>query len=97
MKQLSWPRRLGVHFLHSVILPIPSRSMGIESELPSQTWLSERLSKNYNMVNSYCQQRRQPRLEVLFEIARILDVDVRDLIDNSHLETKKEEKVDANY
>jgi len=32
------------------------------------------------MVNGYVQNRQQPRLEVLNEIAEILDVDVRDLI-----------------
>jgi len=46
----------------------------------SQTWLCDELDKSYNMVNSYVQNRRQPRLEVLYEIAEILDVDVKDLL-----------------
>lgn len=45
-----------------------------------QTWLAEKLGKIYNMVNSYVQNRQQPILEVLTEIAEILDVDVRELI-----------------
>lgn len=45
-----------------------------------QTWLSEKLGKSYNMVNSYVQNRQQPRLEILNKIAEILDVDVRELI-----------------
>jgi transcriptional regulator with XRE-family HTH domain len=45
-----------------------------------QTWLHEKLNKSYNMVNGYVQNRQQPRLEVLNEIALILDVDVRELI-----------------
>ena len=45
-----------------------------------QVWLSEKLGKSYNMVNSYVQNRRQPSLEVLYQIAKILDVDVKDLI-----------------
>ena len=32
------------------------------------------------MVNAYVQNRQQPRLTVLNEIARILEVDVRELI-----------------
>jgi putative transcriptional regulator len=48
-----------------------------------QTWLAEQLGKSYNMVNSYAQNRQQPRLEVLHEIAKILDVDVVDLIVSS--------------
>jgi putative transcriptional regulator len=45
-----------------------------------QTWLAEQLGKSYNMVNSYVQNRQQPRLEVLNDIAKILDVDVIELI-----------------
>ncbi len=46
-----------------------------------QTWLAEKLGKSYNMVNSYVQNRQQPRLEILIEIADILDVDVKELIE----------------
>ena len=45
-----------------------------------QIWLAERLNKSYNMVNGYVQNRQQPRLEVLNDIAEILDVDVRNLL-----------------
>ena len=45
-----------------------------------QTWLAERLGKSFNSVNSYVQNRKQPRLEVLGEIATILDVDIKDLL-----------------
>ena len=45
-----------------------------------QTWLAEKLGKSYNMVNSYAQNRQQPRLEVLMAIADILDIDVKELI-----------------
>lgn len=45
-----------------------------------QTWLKDRLGKSYNMVNSYVQNRSQPSLETLNQIAEILDVDVKDLI-----------------
>ena len=45
-----------------------------------QTWLSEKLGKSYNMVNSYAQNRSQPSLEVLNQVANILDIDVKELI-----------------
>ena len=48
-----------------------------------QTWLAEKLGKSYNMVSGYVQNRQQPRLEVLNEIANILDVDVRLLIESN--------------
>jgi len=52
----------------------------LEEKGIKQTWLAERLNKSYNQVNAYAQNRQQPRLEVLNEIANILDVDIKDLI-----------------
>ena len=52
----------------------------LEEKGIKQTWLAEKLVKSCNMVNGYVQNKQQPRLEVLNEIAEILDVDVRDLI-----------------
>ena len=48
-----------------------------------QTWLAERLGKSFCIVNSYVCNRRQPSLEVLFEIAKILNVNPRELINNT--------------
>ena len=52
----------------------------LEQKGIKQTWLAEKLEKSYNMVNAYAQNRQQPRLETLMEIANILDVDVKELI-----------------
>jgi Helix-turn-helix. len=52
----------------------------LEQKGIKQTWLAEKLGKSYNMVNAYAQNRQQPRLETLMEIANILDVDVKELI-----------------
>jgi transcriptional regulator with XRE-family HTH domain len=52
----------------------------LEEKGIKQTWLAEKLGKSYNMVNGYVQNRQQPRLEILNEIADILNVDVRELI-----------------
>ncbi|MDO8998377.1 MAG: helix-turn-helix transcriptional regulator [Bacteroidota bacterium] len=59
----------------------------LEEKSITQTWLSEKLGKSYNMVNSYVQNRRQPSIEILFDIAKILKVDPKDLL--STQETKK--------
>ena len=45
-----------------------------------QTWLAERLGKSFCIVNSYVCNRRQPSLDVLFEIAKILNVVPKELI-----------------
>ena len=52
----------------------------LEEQGRSQRWLADKLGKSYNMVNSYVQNKQQPRLEILMEIANLIDVDVKDLI-----------------
>ena len=52
----------------------------LEEKGIKQTWLAEQLGKSYNIVNGYVQNRQQPRLEVLYEIARILNVEVKELL-----------------
>ena len=46
----------------------------------SQKWLVEQIGRSYNMVNAYVQNRQQPKLEILFEIGKILNVNPKDLI-----------------
>ena len=48
-----------------------------------QTWLAERLGKSFCIVNSYVCNRRQPSLVGLFEIAKILNVDPKELINSN--------------
>lgn len=52
----------------------------LEEKGIKQIWLAEKLGKSYNMVNSYVQNRRQPSIECLYEIAEILNVEVKELL-----------------
>ena len=52
----------------------------LEEKGIKQIWLADKLGKSFNTVNSYVQNRQQPRLEVLGEIAKILDVSLKDLL-----------------
>lgn len=52
----------------------------LEEKGIKQKWLSEKLGKSYPVINGYVQNRVQPKLEVLFEIARLLEIDPRDLL-----------------
>jgi len=45
-----------------------------------QTWLAVKLGKSFTIVNSYVCNRRLPSLELLFQIAEILQVNPKDLI-----------------
>lgn len=47
-----------------------------------QTWLAEKLGKSFNMVNAYVCNWKQPSLEILYQIAKILQVDAKDLLAN---------------
>jgi len=52
----------------------------LEEQELTQRWLAKNLNKSYNMVNSYVQNRRQPSIEILFDIAKILKVEAKDLL-----------------
>ena len=56
-----------------------------------QTWLAEKLGKSFTIVNSYVCNRRQPSLELLFQIAEILQVNPKDLIVFVDKELSKEQ------
>ncbi|WP_118949708.1 helix-turn-helix transcriptional regulator [Taibaiella helva] len=46
----------------------------------SQAWLAKKLEKSYNTINEYVRNVRQPRIEDLYRIAKILDVNAKDLL-----------------
>ncbi|MDX1828232.1 MAG: helix-turn-helix transcriptional regulator [Lutibacter sp.] len=52
----------------------------LEEKGIKQVWLAEKLGKSFNTVNGYVQNRNQPSLEVLYEIANILNVEAKELI-----------------
>ncbi len=47
-----------------------------------QTWLAEKLGKSFNIVNDYCNNRRQPSLEIIYKIADLLNVKPAELLIN---------------
>ena len=59
---------------------MPPLFLKLSKNSVKQIWLAEKLEKSYNMVNSYVQNRRQPSIEVLFKIAKILNVEVIELL-----------------
>jgi putative transcriptional regulator len=46
-----------------------------------QSWLAEQLGKSYVVVTNYCNNKTQPSIAVLRDIALVLDVDVRELLE----------------
>lgn len=45
-----------------------------------QKWLAEKLGKSFCIINAYVCNRRQPSIETLFQIAKLLNVDPKELL-----------------
>lgn len=43
-------------------------------------WLAESLSKNETTISHWCTNEKQPSLETLIGVAKVLNVDVRELL-----------------
>ncbi|MCR9264126.1 MAG: helix-turn-helix transcriptional regulator [Flavobacteriaceae bacterium] len=46
----------------------------------TQTWLAEQIGKSYVVVTNYCNNKTQPSIPILYEMAKVLDVDVCELL-----------------
>jgi putative transcriptional regulator len=46
----------------------------------TQKWLADKIGKSYVVVTNYCNNNTQPSILVLFEIAKALGVDARELL-----------------
>ena len=55
-------------------------------------WLAEQLGKDPATISKWCTNNAQPNLENLFDIARCLNVDVKELVRMDVLHEKIEEK-----
>lgn len=49
----------------------------------TNNWLAEQLHKDRATISKWCTNNAQPSLETLLEIARVLEVDVKDLLHSS--------------
>ena len=49
----------------------------------SNLWLAERIGKRPTTVSRWCTNDNQPSVETLFQIAQLLDVDIRELLNKT--------------
>ena len=49
-------------------------------------WLAEQLGKSFSTTNAYCCNRQQPNLDTLYKIAKLLSVELKDLIVDKTME-----------
>jgi putative transcriptional regulator len=52
----------------------------LEEQGRTQIWLSEQLDRDFKTITRYVNNHRQPTLDMLFKIAKVLKVGVRELI-----------------
>lgn len=57
----------------------------LEERGVKQVWLAEQLGKSFNTVNGYVQNRKQPSIEILYEIAKILNINPKELLDTKKI------------
>ena len=58
----------------------------LEEKGIKQPWLAEKIRKSFSQTNAYVCNRRQPSIELLYEIASLLGVEAKDLlVDNIEL------------
>lgn len=57
----------------------------VEKDL-SQKWLAAQLGKSFSTTNAYCCNRQQPNLDTLYKIAKLLSVELKDLIVDKTME-----------
>lgn len=60
----------------------------LERKGVNQTDLAHRLGKTFNMVNLYATNKVQPPIPILYKIAEILDVDIRELLVSNKIDTQ---------
>jgi transcriptional regulator with XRE-family HTH domain len=46
----------------------------------TNNWLADQLDMNRTTVSKWCRNEMQPRVETLFQIAKVIEVDVRVLL-----------------
>lgn len=54
----------------------------------TQTWLASKISRSYVVTTNYCNNKTQPSLTILYKIASVLKVDVRELLVSTNDKTQ---------
>lgn len=65
------------------IKPINRLKVVLVEQNCTRKWLAEAIGKNEATVSRWCSNIIQPSLEILVEIAQVLNVDMRELINNT--------------
>ena len=68
------------HIIESMNKDFNRLKVALAEKKRTNKWLAEQLGKDPGTVSKWCTNTMQPNLETLVEIAKILEVDTKDLL-----------------
>lgn len=68
------------HIIESMNKDINRLKVVLAEKKRTNKWLAEQLGKDPGTVSKWCTNTMQPNLETLVEIAKVLEVDTKDLL-----------------
>lgn len=80
--------QLRLIYLHITLInmgkiPINRIKVVLAEKNRTNKWLAEGLGKNETTVSRWCTNESQPSAETFFEIAKVLDVDIKELFNST--------------
>lgn len=64
-------------------IPINRLKAVLAEKQKTSKWLASQLNKSETTISRWCRNEVQPSMENFLEIAKVLDMDVKDLINSS--------------
>lgn len=64
-------------------IPINRIKVVLAENKKTNRWLAESLGKNEATVSRWCTNETQPSIEMFFQIAKLLDIDIRELFNRT--------------
>lgn len=64
-------------------IPINRLKAVLAEKQKTSKWLAEQLQKSETTVSRWCRNEIQPSMETLLEIAKLLDIDIKELINST--------------
>lgn len=68
--------------------PLNRLKVVLAEQQKTNKWLAEQLGKDVTTVSKWCTNKSQPGLETIFDIAKCLNIDVKELLCNQKPEQK---------
>lgn len=64
-------------------IPINRLKAVLAEKQKTGKWLADQLNKSETTVSRWCRNEVQPSMETLLDIAKLLDIDIKDLLNST--------------